>query len=148
MKCIIQRVSGASIVINGKDGGKIQKGLVVLCAYSDSDDEKTVDFCVEKIANLRIFEDENGKMNRSILDENGNIMLVSNFTLYADASKGRRPSFTKSARPEISEPLYDMTVQKFGNIFQNLVTGEFGADMQISLTNDGPVTIIVEKENE
>ena len=139
MRCIIQRVNRASIVINGKSGGQIGKGLLVLCAFSDGDDEKTVDYCVEKIANLRIFEDENVK---------GNVMVVSNFTLYADTRKGRRPSFDKSARPEISKPLYDLTVKKFSDIFENLATGEFGADMQISLENDGPVTLIVEKENE
>ncbi|OKZ58124.1 MAG: D-tyrosyl-tRNA(Tyr) deacylase [Clostridium sp. CAG:349_48_7] len=137
MRCIIQRVNRASIVINGKSGGQIGKGLLVLCAFSDGDDEKTVDYCVEKIANLRIFE-----------DENGNVMVVSNFTLYADTRKGRRPSFDKSARPEISKPLYDLTVKKFSDIFENLVTGEFGAYMQISFENDGPVTLIVEKENE
>ena len=134
MRCIIQRVNRASIVINGKSGGQIGKGLLVLCAFSDGDDEKTVDYCVEKIANLRIFEDENGKLNLSVLDVKGNVMVVSNFTLYADTRKGRR--------------LYDLTVKKFSDIFENLATGEFGADMQISLENDGPVTLIVEKENE
>lgn len=148
MRCIIQRINRASIVINGKSGGQIGKGLLVLCAFSDGDDEKIVDYCVEKIANLRVFEDENGKLNLSVLDVQGNVMIVSNFTLYADTRKGRRPSFDKSARPEISKPLYDLTVKKFSDIFENLATGEFGADMQISLENDGPVTLIVEKENE
>ena len=101
MRCIIQRVNRASIVINGKSGGQIGKGLLVLCAFSDGDDEKTVDYCVEKIANLRIFEDENGKLNLSVLDVKGNVMVVSNFTLYADTRKGDRlsinPRVPKSA---------------------------------------------------
>lgn len=148
MRCIVQRVNRASIVINGKSGGEIGKGLLVLCAFEEKDDENTVDYCVEKIVNLRIFEDENGKMNLSALDVGGNVMVVSNFTLYGDTVKGRRPSFTRSARPEISKPTYETCVEKFRAIFKNLVTGEFGADMKITLENDGPVTLIVEKENE
>ncbi len=147
MKCIVQRVKSASIVIDGEFGGEIGAGLMVLAAYDDADDVKTIDFCVDKLANLRIFEDKNGKMNLSVLDVGGNVMLVSNFTLYGDTAKGRRPSFDKSAKPAISQPLYDVTVEKFRAIFPNMVTGRFGADMQISLVNDGPVTLIVEKEN-
>ena len=121
---------------------------MVLCAFNNLDNEKSIDFCVEKTANLRIFDDENGKMNLSVMDKAGNIMLVSNFTLYGETAKGRRPSFDKSAKPEISKPLYDVTVEKFKKIFPNMITGKFGADMQVSLINDGPVTLTVEKENE
>lgn len=147
MKCVIQRVKSASIVINGKFGGEIGAGLVVFAAYCDTDDEAVINFCVEKTANLRIFDDGDGKLNNSVLDVGGSILLVSNFTLYGDTQKGRRPSFVKSSKPEISMPLYEKTVRKFKELFPDTVCGEFGADMQISLVNDGPVTIIVEKEN-
>lgn len=147
MRCIVQRVKSANITIDGVYSGEIEKGIVVLVAYTDGDDEKNVDFCVEKVSNLRIFSDENDKMNLSVLDVGGNVMLVSNFTLYGDTSKGRRPSFDKSAKPAVSQPLYDMTVEKFAKSFPRLITGRFGADMQISLINDGPVTLTVEKEN-
>lgn len=148
MKCIIQRVKNASIIIDGVYGGKIDNGLVVLAAFTDGDNENIIDYCVEKIANLRIFDDENGKMNLSVQDVGGNIMLVSNFTLYGDTRKGRRPGFDKSAKPAVSKPLYEITVSKFAEKFPKSVTGKFGADMQISLVNDGPVTLTVEKENE
>lgn len=148
MKCIVQRVSGAEIVINGSFSGKIDKGLVVLCGFTDGDDLNTVTYCVDKIVSLRIFEDENGKMNKNLGDTEGNIMVVSNFTLYGDTSHGRRPSFDRAAKPAISKPLYDETVNAFRKYFPELVTGEFGADMRISCTLDGPVTLTVEKENE
>jgi D-tyrosyl-tRNA(Tyr) deacylase len=144
MKSVVQRVSVASIIIDGEAGGKIEKGLLVLSAFSDDDTEATVSYCVDKILNLRIFPDADGKLNLSVLDVSGEVMLVSNFTVYGDTSKGRRPSFAKSARPEISEPLYRLAVKKFCEAV-NTVTGKFGADMQVSLTNDGPVTVIVEK---
>lgn len=147
MKCIVQRVSYAKIDINGVYSGEIDCGLVVLVAYNDFDDEKTINFCVEKVCNLRIFNDDNGKLNKSVLDVGGKVILVSNFTIYGDTSKGRRPSFTQSARPEISKPLYDLTVQKFATVLPT-ITGEFGADMKVYIENDGPVTVIVEKENE
>ena len=143
MRCIIQRVNRAGIVINGKSGGQIGKGLLVLCAFSDGDDEKTVDYCVEKIANLRIFEDENGKLNLSVLDVKGNVMVVSNFTLYGDTAKGRRPSYTLSAKPEISKPLFLKTKALFEKEITT-VSGNFGSDMQISLVNDGPITLTLE----
>lgn len=145
MKSIIQRVKSASIIIDGKNGGSIEKGLVVLSAYSADDTPDTVAYCVDKILNLRIFSDADDKLNLSVLDVFGSVLFVSNFTVYGDTAKGRRPSFTKSARPEISRPLYDLTVEKLKSAV-NTVTGSFGADMQVTLTNDGPVTVIVEKE--
>lgn len=147
MRCIIQRVSCAKIYIDNEYSGDIGAGLVVLVAFNDTDNEFTVNYCVEKICNLRIFNDENGKLNRSITDIGGEIMLVSNFTVYGDTSKGRRPSFSRSAKPEISEPLYNLTVKKFKDILP-IIMGKFGADMRVCIENDGPVTVIVEKENE
>ena len=148
MKAVVQRVKGAALRVDGKLVSEIPFGLVVFFGIRTGDGEAQAEYLAKKIANLRIFEDENGKLNLSVLDVKGNVMVVSNFTLYADTRKGRRPSFDKSARPEISKPLYDLTVKKFSDIFENLATGEFGEDMQISLENDGPVTLIVEKENE
>ena len=148
MRAVVQRVTGAELKVNGELISEIGKGLVVFFGVTQGDAEEKADYIAKKIANLRIFEDENGKLNLSVLDVKGNVMVVSNFTLYADTRKGRRPSFDKSARPEISKPLYDLTVKKFSDIFENLATGEFGAYMQISFENDGPVTLIVEKENE
>ena len=148
MRAVLTRVKYASVTIDGETVGKIGPGFLILLGVGPDDTEECARVLAEKALGLRIFEDENGKLNLSVLDVKGNVMVVSNFTLYADTRKGRRPSFDKSARPEISKPLYDFTVKKFSDIFENLVTGEFGAYMQISLENDGPVTLIVEKENE
>ncbi len=143
MKSVIQVVKSADIVIDGVPGGKIDRGLVVLVAYTDGDTEANVDFFVNKILDLRIFPDENGKLNLSVKDVGGSIMLVSNFTLYGDARKGRRPSYSASAAPEISKPLFLTTKKKFEEKI-NTVSGNFGSDMQVSLVNDGPITLILE----
>lgn len=147
MKCVVQRVIEASVVIDGKEYSRTGKGLLVLAAYTDSDDDKVIDYVADKICNLRIFEDENGKLNKSLYDVGGEIMLVSNFTVYGDTSAGRRPSFIKSAKGTISEPLYNATVDAIMAKGIKCRTGVFGADMKVSLINDGPVTVIVEKEN-
>ena len=147
MRCIIQRVNRASIVINGKSGGQIGKGLLVLCAFSDGDDEKTVDYCVEKIANLRIFEDENGKMNLGLEAVRGEILVVSQFTLYGDTKKGYRPSFIKAAKPPLSVDAYELFLAEMAKHgLKDVQHGEFGAHMQVSLVNEGPCTIIIDTD--
>ena len=145
MRCIIQRVNRASIVINGKSGGQIGKGLLVLCAFSDGDDEKTVDYCVEKIANLRIFEDENEKMNLNLEQVGGSLLVVSQFTLYADTSS-RRPGFSGAAKPDLAIPLYERFMAHCRERGFDVQHGEFGADMQVYSQNDGPVTILFDTE--
>ena len=145
MKIVIQRVKKAHIRINNEIERNISKGIVVLLGITHDDTKEKADFLVDKCVNLRIFNDEAGVMNKSLLDINGDIMIVSQFTLYADANKGRRPSYLNAANAEKSIPIYDYFVDKVRKFNLNSETGEFGADMQITLTNDGPVTIIVEK---
>ncbi|MBR5265533.1 MAG: D-tyrosyl-tRNA(Tyr) deacylase [Clostridia bacterium] len=146
MRAVVIRVSRADITINGEKGGQIGKGLLVLLGISGNDTEKECKYLAEKCVGLRIFEDENGKMNKGLMDIGGEIMLVSNFTLYADCSHGKRPSFIGAARPETAIPLYE----KFKDVLRengvSFVTGEFGADMQIDHVNDGPVTIIMDTD--
>ena len=145
MKAIIQRVSEASVTIDGEISGSIEKGLMVLLGIHKDDDEKIMDWMINKIVNLRIFEDEAGKMNLSVKDIGSGILVVSNFTLYGNAKKGFRPSFTEAAKPDISEPLYDKFLEKISREDINVQSGEFGAMMDIKMTNAGPVTIILEK---
>lgn len=145
MRAVVQRVSRASVEIDGKMNGEISKGLVVFVAIKDSDNEKTVEWMSNKLVNLRIFPDENDKMNRSVLDVKGGILLISNFTLYGDAKKGFRPSFIESAKPEISEPIFNKLLNYLkSNYDLKIETGKFGAMMNINLINDGPVTIIID----
>jgi len=144
MRILVQRASGASIKIEGVDSGGIGAGLVVLLGITHTDDRHDVDFLVDKCVNLRIFEDENGKMNRSLIDVDGELLIVSQFTLYGDASRGRRPGFTAAAPPEVAIPLYELFVEECRKRAKKVVTGRFGADMRINLTNDGPVTLMVE----
>ncbi|MDO4731310.1 MAG: D-aminoacyl-tRNA deacylase [Clostridia bacterium] len=148
MKAVLQRVSSADLVIDNNLFSSIKNGLVVLLGVEENDDENDVSILSEKVVNLRIFEDENEKMNNSLLQTNGEIMIVSNFTLCADCKKGRRPSFVKSEKPEKAKPLYEQfinSVKKLG--VKKVAFGVFGADMQISLTNDGPVTIIIDSKD-
>ena len=145
MKLVIQRVTSSSLYIEGSLISQIQKGLVVLIGISKSDTENVIEKLVKKLLNLRVFEDENSKMNNSILDIGGEILLVSQFTLYADTSKGNRPSFINAADPKNAELLYNKFLEKLNIVFgDNIKTGKFGANMQIELVNDGPVTIIIE----
>ncbi|MCL5991713.1 MAG: D-aminoacyl-tRNA deacylase [Bacteroidetes bacterium] len=147
MRTVVQRVNRASVTIDGKVTGEIGKGLLVFLAISNSDNSEIMRWMCNKLVNLRIFPDEEGKMNKSVLDTGGGILLISNFTLYGDASKGFRPSFIKSAPPEISKPLYEsMVLYLKENYPLHIASGEFGAMMDIELVNDGPVTIIIEKE--
>lgn len=147
MKMVLQRVSRAEIVINNQPAIPIKQGMVSLVGFTEGDDEKTVDFMLGKMLNLRIFDDEDGNLNLALGEVNGELMVVSNFTLYAGCKKGRRPSFVKALHPDFSIPLYNYMIEsleKFDGL--KLVTGEFGADMQVSLCNDGPVTIILDSE--
>ena len=145
MKLVIQRVTCSNLYIDGSLISQIKQGLVVLVGISKSDSENVIDKLVKKLLNLRVFEDENSKMNYSILDIEGEILLVSQFTLYADTKKGNRPSFINAADPKNAEPLYNKFLEKLHIVLgDNIKTGRFGANMQIELVNDGPVTIIVE----
>ncbi len=126
--------------------GAIGPGLVVLAAFSESDDRKPVLWMADKVASLRIFSDTQGRMNRSVVDSGGEVLVVSQFTLYGDASKGRRPSFVRAARPEVAAPLYDAFVKALGKRLPGRVrTGRFGAVMELALVNDGPVTLVVDR---
>lgn len=146
MKLVVQRVKQANVVVEGKTIGKINQGYMVLIGVAPTDTKEIADFLVQKLINLRIFEDENEKMNLSIKDIDGELLLVSQFTLYADTSHGNRPSFVNAAKPDMANELYEYFIEqcKKQNI-KKIDTGEFGADMQVTLQNDGPVTIILEK---
>lgn len=145
MKLVIQRVSNAKVEVNSKIIGQIKKGFLVLLGVGPEDNCQTADFLVEKLCNLRVFEDENQKMNLSIKDIDGELLIVSQFTLYADCRKGNRPSFTDAAKPEKANELYEYFIEKCKDKVRKVEHGEFGADMKVSLLNDGPVTIILEK---
>ena len=132
--------------IDGETVGAIGPGLVVLAGFHNGDDADTVVWMAEKVANLRIFADDQGRMNRSLLDSGGEALVVSQFTLYGDARKGRRPSFIKAARPQIAVPLYEAFVEALGRLLPDPVqTGRFGAMMDVALVNDGPVTLVIER---
>jgi D-tyrosyl-tRNA(Tyr) deacylase len=147
MRIILQRVSRAAVLIERQERREIGKGLLLLVGIRPEDNEKVSTFLAEKTANLRIFEDDNGAMNRSLLDVGGAALVVSNFTLYANARKGRRPSFTGAAAPAHAEPLYRHFVAALGQAgVAEIATGEFGAHMEVSLVNDGPVTILLDSE--
>ncbi|WP_286886196.1 D-aminoacyl-tRNA deacylase [Aneurinibacillus sp. UBA3580] len=146
MRVVVQRSRQASVTVNGEIVGKIERGLVLLVGITHGDTKDDAEYVAEKIANLRIFEDENGKMNRSVKDEGGAILSVSQFTLYGDTRKGRRPSFVEAARPEQAKPLYDFFNDKLREQGLNVETGVFGAMMDVALVNDGPVTLIVENK--
>ncbi|MBQ8555779.1 MAG: D-tyrosyl-tRNA(Tyr) deacylase [Clostridia bacterium] len=144
MRCVIQRVANASVAIDGQIVGRCGRGFMILIGVSVEDTEKDMQYMADKIPNLRIFEDENGKMNKSIRDVGGEILAVSQFTLYGDARGQRRPSFITAARPEQAIPLYEGLVEAWRRQGVHVETGEFGADMQVSLVNDGPVTLLMD----
>lgn len=146
MISVIQRVSEASVTIDGKVKSNIGKGLLILLGVEDADNEEDIEWLSRKIVNMRIFSDEEGKMNNSLLDVQGELLVVSQFTLHASTKKGNRPSYIKAARPEHAIPMYEKFVETIGT-FCPVKTGEFGADMKVSLVNDGPVTIIVDTKN-
>ena len=145
MRAVVQLVKEASVAVAGDLKGKIGKGYLVLIGIEENDTEKDLSYICEKLLGLRVFEDADGKMNRSILDVGGAILLVSQFTLYGDSRKGRRPSYIRAARPEKAIPLYEAMIEQLRAALP-VETGEFGANMQVSLVNDGPVTILLDSE--
>ena len=148
MRIVIQRVTEASVTIEGTVKSAIGKGYLILLGVCEEDNEEDVDWLVKKVAGLRVFDDENGVMNRSIIDIRGEALVVSQFTLYASYKKGNRPSWLRAARHEISIPLYESFCQKLSSaIGREVGTAEFGADMKVSLLNDGPVTICMDSRN-
>ncbi|WP_405565136.1 D-aminoacyl-tRNA deacylase [Polaribacter sp. Asnod6-C07] len=148
MKIVIQRVSEASVTINQVKVADIKKGLLILLGIVNEDTQEDINWLVRKIANLRIFNDENGVMNNSLLDIDGEVIVVSQFTLQASTKKGNRPSYIKAAKPEVAIPLYEGFVTSLQKEIKTEVqTGKFGADMKVELLNDGPVTIIIDSKN-
>ncbi|NGY38573.1 D-tyrosyl-tRNA(Tyr) deacylase [Flavobacterium sp. XN-5] len=148
MKVVIQRVSQSSVTIDSKIVAEIQKGLLILVGIEDSDGQEDIDWLVGKITKIRVFDDENHVMNLSVEDINGDIIVVSQFTLHASTKKGNRPSYIKAAKPDIAIPLYEKFVKSIELVLAKKVqTGVFGADMKVSLLNDGPVTILIDSKN-
>ncbi len=147
MKAVIQRVSKASVTINQKIVSRINNGLLILLGIEPADTAEDIEWLSKKIANLRIFNDENDVMNRSLIDVDGDVIIVSQFTLQASTKKGNRPSYLNAAKPEIAIPLYEQFIAEFEKqINKKVGTGEFGADMKVELLNDGPVTIIIDSK--
>ena len=144
MRFVIQRVQSADVKIDGRVSGKIGKGFLVFIGICTEDNEAIADKMVKKLLGMRIFEDENGKTNLSLSDVGGELLLISQFTLYADCRRGNRPSFINAGRPEMSEPLYEYIINKCREAGYKTETGEFGADMKVSLLNDGPFTVILD----
>jgi D-tyrosyl-tRNA(Tyr) deacylase len=148
MRAVIQRVTEASVTIHGKVKSAIQTGLVVLLAIDAADGDDDVEWLSGKVVNLRIFDDENGLMNRSVRDVNGDVLVVSQFTLFASTKKGNRPSYSRSARPETAVPLYQQFLTRLAQDLEKPVaSGEFGAHMSVRLVNDGPVTILMDSKH-
>lgn len=148
MRVVIQRVSKANVTIEGKVAGAVGKGLLILVGIEDADGDEDIKWLSNKICNLRIFNDEAGVMNRSILEENGELLVVSQFTLHASTKKGNRPSYIKASKPEIAVPLYEKFKEQLSaDLGKEVASGEFGADMKVELINDGPVTIIIDTRN-
>lgn len=146
MKFVIQRVKEANVVVNGETIGAIDKGFLVLVGINNTDNEEIADKMVKKLIGLRIFEDENGKTNLSLNDVNGSLLVISQFTLYADCRKGNRPSFTDAGAPDMANKLYEYILAKCSEQVANVQKGEFGADMKVSLINDGPFTIVLDSD--
>jgi D-tyrosyl-tRNA(Tyr) deacylase len=145
MRLLVQRVANANCVVDGKEVGKIGKGFLVLLGITHTDTKETADYLAKKLVNLRVFQDDLGKMNLSIKDVKGELLIISQFTLYANTKDGNRPSFVDAAKPNIAEPLYEYFLKKCEEYDVPVEHGIFGADMKVSLLNDGPVTIELEK---
>ena len=147
MRAVLQRVTNASVTVDGEVIGQIEKGIMVLFGMLGTDDEKTMEYMLDKVVNLRIFEDEQGKMNLSLLDIEGELLIVPNFTLYGDARKGRRPGYSGGASPEVAAGLFEKLCEKAKEMpIRKVATGQFQADMQVALVNDGPVTLLLDSE--
>ena len=146
MRCVVQRVKNSSVTVNGEISGAIGAGLMVLIGVSVDDTEADLKYMAEKVPNLRIFDDANGVMNRSVLDVGGSILAVSQFTLYGDARGGRRPSYIRAAKPDKADGLYEQLIARWREKGIHVETGVFRTDMQVSLINDGPVTILLDSE--
>lgn len=144
MRGVVQRVSKAKVTVDGKVVGQINQGLMVLLGMHENDEEQQIDKLVKKVANLRIFQDENGKMNLSVKDIDGEVLVVSQFTLYGDCKKGNRPSFVQSMEPKKADHFYEIFVEKMRGEVRRVETGSFGANMDVEFINQGPVTLIVE----
>jgi D-aminoacyl-tRNA deacylase len=148
MKAVIQRVSSASVTINGEVYGAIELGLLVLLGIEDADTDEDIEWLSGKITHLRIFDDAAGVMNESVKDKNGDLLLISQFTLHASTKKGNRPSYIKASKPPVAVPLYEKMIQQLsGDLGKQIKTGLFGADMKVDLRNDGPVTIVIDTKN-
>lgn len=146
MRAVVQRVSSSRVTVDDIVTGEINQGLLVLLGVTHEDTSKDVDYIIDKVLNLRIFEDENGKMNLSLKDIGGELLIVSQFTLYGDCRKGRRPGFSDAARPEVAIPLYEEFIEKARKQDIKVGTGKFGADMMVDIVNNGPVTILLDSE--
>ncbi|WP_010498700.1 D-aminoacyl-tRNA deacylase [Paenibacillus elgii] len=146
MRVVLQRSKAAQVTVDGETVGRIDHGLVLLVGIADGDTEEDARYLADKISGLRIFEDEQGKMNHSVLETGGQVLSISQFTLYGDCRKGRRPNFMAAARPELAEPLYERFNDMLREAGLHVETGRFGAMMDVSLVNDGPVTLIVESK--
>lgn len=148
MRVVIQRVTEAKVVIDGNVNGEIGEGFMILVGIEEADGAEDIAWLTKKIVNLRVFDDENGVMNRSIMDAGGDILLISQFTLHAMTAKGNRPSYIRAAKPDISIPLYEAFIKSLEEAMgKKIATGIFGADMKVSLTNNGPVTILIDSKN-
>lgn len=145
MRVVLQRVARARVTIGERVAGEIGAGLLLLVGFTEADDEAALRWMAEKVAGLRVFADAEGRMNRSVQEAGGAVLVVSQFTLYGDARRGRRPSFVEAARPEVAVPLYERFVDLFRAAGLTVATGEFGAMMQVELVNDGPITLILDR---
>ena len=146
MRAVVQRVASSKVIVDESTIGEINKGLLILLGVTHEDTSKDVDYLLDKIVNLRIFEDKNDKMNLSLKDVNGELLVVSQFTLYGDCRKGRRPNFTNAAKPDLATSLYEEFIDKAKKEGIKVGTGKFGAHMMVDLVNDGPVTILIDSE--
>ena len=147
MRALLQRVTYGRVKIDGEIKGEIEDGFVILLGVKHDDTEKDVEYLVDKISGLRVYTDTDGKFNDSLMDRGYELLVISQFTLYADTRKGKRPGFTESARPEVAIPLYESFIQKCKDFGIKVQTGEFGADMKVTIHNDGPVTILLDSED-